>query len=263
MVLSGRGLLVKADNRAWGFWETAAWVAAALILLDYLFPKLEHLVLDGTTVGKAITDNFALGALNSALVWIVPILLLIAAVWIRRLPVRSYFAWVAPRPGFVLIALATGAALQVLSYAVPYLLGVDMTSAAAAQYRAAQSAGLPVWLPLLLTWPGDIAAPLVEESIFRGFLWRGWGASRLGARGTWLLTSLVFAAYHIEKVIGTSPFNVGFVLVQDLLLGLLLGWLRWRSGGTFISMAAHLIYNVIPPIVTFMIGAILVGHLMG
>jgi hypothetical protein len=92
---------VKADTRAWSFWETAAWVAAALILLDYLFPKLEHLVLDGTTVGKAITDNFALGALNSALVWIVPILLLLAAVWIRRLPVRSYFAWVAPRPGFV------------------------------------------------------------------------------------------------------------------------------------------------------------------
>lgn len=250
-------------TRVWGFWATAAWVAAALILLDYLFPKFEHLVLDGTAVGKAITNHLALGAVNTALVWIVPILLLLVAVKIRWLPVPNYFAWVTPQPGFVALALATGAALQVLSYAVPYLLGADMTTAAAAQYRSAQSAGVPVWLPLLLTWPGDIAAPLVEESIFRGFLWRGWEASRLGVRGTWLLTSLVFTAYHIEKVIGTGPFNIGFVLVQDLLLGLLLGWLRWRSGSTFISMAAHLIYNIIPPVVTFMIGAILVGHLMG
>lgn len=248
------------DNRkAWGFWATAIWVVAALVLKDSLFPRFEHLLLNGTTTGKAITNHLALGAANLALIWSVPILLLLVAVWMRRLPVRSYFAWTASRPGFVILALVAGAALQLASYAIPYLAGADMTSAEVAQYRANQSAGNPVWLPLFFAWPSFVCAPVVEESIFRGFLWRGWEASRLGARGTWLLSSLVFAAYHVPKVIGMGPLNGGIILFEDLLLGFLLGWLRWRSGSTFASMAAHFAYNLIPPVVTFTIGAVLAG----
>jgi membrane protease YdiL (CAAX protease family) len=251
---------MRAGDKAWGFWTTALWVMAALVLKDYLFPKFEHLVLNGTAVGHAIDAHLALGAVNLALVWLVPILLLLAAVWMKRLPVRSYFAWVATRPGIVLLALAAGAAFQLLTYALAYLAGADMTSDAVAQYRSAQTAGDPVWLPLFLAWSGFIAAPLVEESIFRGFLWRGWDASRLGARGTWLLSSLVFAAYHIEKAIGMGPVNGGIMLFEVFLLGLLMGWLRWRSGSTLPGMAAHFANNVIPPVATFMIGAISVGH---
>ena len=220
------------SDKAWGFRTTALWIIAALVLKDYLFPKFEHLVLDGTTVGRAIGRHLALGALNIVLVWLVPILLLLAAVRMKPIPAQDYFAWVAPRAVNVFLALAAGAALQLAGDAIPYLTGADMTAAAIAQYRSAQSAGEPVWLPLFDVWPSFIAAPLVEESIFRGFLWRGWEASRLGARGTWLLTSLVFAAYHIEKVIGLDPLIGGIILSEDLLLGLLLGWLRWRSGST-------------------------------
>lgn len=89
---------MRTGDEAWGSWTTALWVAAALLLKDYLFPKLEHLVLNGTAIGHAIDAHLALGALNLALVWFVPILLLLAAVWMKRLPVRSYFAWVATRP---------------------------------------------------------------------------------------------------------------------------------------------------------------------
>ncbi len=251
---------MRTGDEAWGFWTTALWVVAAVVLKDYLFPRFEHLVLNGTAVGHAIDAHLALGAVNLALVWLVAILLLLAAVWMKRLPVRSYFAWVATRPGIVFLALAAGAAFQLASYAIPYLAGADMTSDAIAQYRSAQTAGNPVWLPLFFAWPSFIAAPLVEESIFRGFLWRGWDASRLGARGTWLLSSLVFAAYHIPKVIGTNPLQAGIILFEDLLLGLLLGWLRWRSASTLPAMAGHFAYNVIPPVLTLMIGAMLAEH---
>jgi uncharacterized protein len=251
---------MRGADKAWGFWATALWVMAALVLKDYLFPKFEHFVLNGTAVGHAIDAHLALGAVNLALVWLVPILLLLATVWIKRLPVRSYFAWVAARPGIVLLALTAGAAFQLASYTIPYLAGADMTSDAIAQYRSEQTAGDPVWLPLFLAWPSFIAAPLVEESIFRGFLWRGWETSQLGARGTWLLSSLVFSAYHIPKVIGTNPLQAGIILFDDLLLGLLLGWLRRRSGSTLPAMMGHFAYNVIPPVLTFIIGAMLAGH---
>lgn len=248
---------MRGADKTWGFWATALWVMAALVLKDYLFPKFEHLVLNGTAVGHAIDAHLALGAVNLALVWLVPILLLLVAVWMKRFPVRSYFAWVATRPGIVFLALTVGAGFQLASYAIPYLAGADMTSDAIAQYRSAQAA---VWLPFFLAWPSFIAAPLVEESIFRGFLWRGWEASHLGARGTWLLSSLVFSAYHIPRVIGTNPLQAGIILFEDLLLGLLFGWLRWRSGSTLPAMVGHFAYNVIPPVLTLMIGAMFAGH---
>jgi hypothetical protein len=181
----------SADGKPWGFWTTALWVAAAIALFADLFPRLELLLLKGTAVGHAIDAHFALGALNLALTWAVPILLLLLAVRIRRIPARDYFAWVAPRPGYIGIAVASGLALQVASYAVPYLAGGDLTAPGVAQYRHALSVGTPVWLPLLLAWPAIVAAPLVEESIFRGFLWRGW-ASSLGAKWTLILTALAF-----------------------------------------------------------------------
>ena len=224
---------MRTGDKGSDFWSTALWVVAALVLKDYLFPKFEHLVLNGTAVGRAIDAYLALGAVNLALVWLVPMLLLLAAVWMKRLPVQSYFAWVATFPGIVLLALAAGAAFQLASYAIPYLAGADMTS----RCHRAIPLGTNRWRSRLAAAVFSvaklIAAPIVEESIFRGFFWRGWDASSLlGARGTWLLSSLVFAAYHIPKVIGTDPLQAGFVLFDDLLLGLLLGWLRWRSGST-------------------------------
>jgi membrane protease YdiL (CAAX protease family) len=252
-------------NNTWGFWATAAWVAAALVLKDDLFPRFEHALLDHTAVGRAISNHLALGALNTALVWLVPILLLLVAVRIRRWPARKYFAWVAPRPGFIVPALAAGVALQLAGYAIPYLAGADMTASAVEQYRSTQNAGNPVWLPLFLSWPAYIAAPLVEESIFRGFLWRGWQSSPLGVRGTWILSSFVFAAYHIPKAIdmGLDGPSATILLSEDLLLGFLLGWLRWHAASLVPSIAAHFAYNVIPPLVTLLIGAIVVGHLTG
>ena len=153
--------------------------------------------------------------------------------------------------------MVAGAALQLATYGLAYGGGADITSDAVAQYRAARVAGEPAGMVLFLRWPGFIAAPVIEESIFRGFLWRGWEDSRLGARGTWLLSSLVFAAYHIPKVLGMSPFGAGIILCEDLLLGLLLGWLRWRSRSIFPAMAAHFAYNVVPPVFDFIVGAVL------
>ncbi len=96
----------SADGKPWGVWTTALWVAAAMALFVDLFPRFQHLLLNGTAVGHAIGAHFALGALNLALRWAVPILLLLLAVRIKRIPARDYFAWVAPRPGYILIAVA-------------------------------------------------------------------------------------------------------------------------------------------------------------
>jgi membrane protease YdiL (CAAX protease family) len=77
-----------------------------------------------------------------------------------------------------------------------------------------------------------LLAPLAEELIFRGLLF-GWLQSRWNAGVAWIVSSLAFAAAHIDVA------HIALVLP----LGLLFGWLRWRTGSLVPSLAAHAINN--------------------
>jgi membrane protease YdiL (CAAX protease family) len=75
-------------------------------------------------------------------------------------------------------------------------------------------------------------APLVEELIFRGLLY-GWLAGRWGTILAWIVSSLVFAAAHVE------PAHAILVLP----LGLWFGWLRRRTDSIWPSLVAHMVNN--------------------
>jgi membrane protease YdiL (CAAX protease family) len=79
-----------------------------------------------------------------------------------------------------------------------------------------------------------ITAPLFEELVFRGYLWRVVGI----AAPAWVAavaTTLVFAAYHID------PVHV----VALLPTAVFMGWLRYASRSIFPCMVAHLTNNAI------------------
>lgn len=249
--------------KPWGFWASLAWLALVLILMLWGFDRLEHALLNGTAFGRLIGSNLALGALNLLLEWSVPLLVLLTAVRIRSCRVREYFGWLRPRGRDVLIGILLALALQSMYYAFFYLSGADITAAAIAQYRAETAAGTPHWTSMLLRWPAIICAPFVEESVFRGFLWRGWAQSPLGATRTWLLTSLAFAAYHIPAAMRLHPVLAVVMLVQVFLLGLLLGWVRWRSGTTTATIIGHVAHNLVPPLFTIVVGAMSAGFVLG
>lgn len=96
-----------------------------------------------------------------------------------------------------------------------------------------QTAGfLPLlWATLL------IEAPLFEEAFFRGFMFRGIAASRLGGLGAVVITSLIFTAMHLQY----DAFALSYVLG----LGVLLGVARWKTGSTCLTMALHAFANLI------------------
>lgn len=77
-----------------------------------------------------------------------------------------------------------------------------------------------------------ILAPLVEEAVFRGLLY-GWIADRWGSIAAWLISSLLFAAAHVE------PAHAILVLP----LGLWFGWLRRQTGSLWPSLVAHMANN--------------------
>lgn len=77
--------------------------------------------------------------------------------------------------------------------------------------------------------------PLAEEWIFRGWLFQALARTRPGMLVALPATTLIFSLLH-------SFYSPGGVLVIGL-LGLFLGWLRWRYNQLWLCVLAHAVYN--------------------
>ena len=96
--------------------------------------------------------------------------------------------------------------------------------------RRAQNA---LWL-LVLSFCA--AAPLTEELMTRGFLYRGWSESLLRPLGAIIVSSLVWTCMHLQYD--------AFFLAQVLSIGLLFGWLRYACGSTWVTIVLHGLNNL-------------------
>jgi membrane protease YdiL (CAAX protease family) len=85
-----------------------------------------------------------------------------------------------------------------------------------------------------------IIGPVTEEIVFRGFLFRGLSASFLGVAGTLIVTSIAWALLHVQYD--------WLTVAQIFLIGLLLGWLRWASGSTLLTISLHVLANLVATI---------------
>ena len=88
----------------------------------------------------------------------------------------------------------------------------------------------------LLVFAFCVAAPITEEFFARGFLYRGWSESFLRPAGAILLSSAVWTMMHLQ-------YN-GFFLAQVFSIGLLLGYLRYRSNSTWLTVVLHGLNNL-------------------
>lgn len=77
-----------------------------------------------------------------------------------------------------------------------------------------------------------VSAPLFEEIIFRGYVWRVLEVG-FGALPAMIGSTLLFAAFHID------PVHV----VSLLPTAAFLGFLRWRSGSLLPCVVAHAVNN--------------------
>lgn len=89
----------------------------------------------------------------------------------------------------------------------------------------------PVWL---LLGSFAVVPAIFEELCFRGFIF---GALRTRLTGTWtvIVTALLFGLFH--------EFFIPGKLIPSALLGLVLGWVRLRSGSALPGMVLHALHN--------------------
>jgi len=127
------------------------------------------------------------------------------------------------------VALAVAGVLA----AVSALIFGDFTSSAGdAAAQLADSAGRPV--VVVFAFMVAFGAPVVEEIAFRGLLFAGLRKHGFSPLITIALSALVFALFHFEPV---RILVVGGI-------GLVLGFLRWRTGALGAGMIAHCVNNL-------------------
>lgn len=83
-----------------------------------------------------------------------------------------------------------------------------------------------------------LAAPLAEETFFRGFVFRG----LLGRLGMWraaTASGVLFGVLHITGL-ASLPLVVPFSLI-----GILFAWVYYRTGSLWSTIGAHFLFNLI------------------
>lgn len=83
-----------------------------------------------------------------------------------------------------------------------------------------------------------VFAPILEELVFRGYLFNAWRNTRLGASGTILLTTVLFALLHVAQY---SWLLVGYITVFSIILGVA----REKTNSIVTPMVIHSLNNLI------------------
>jgi membrane protease YdiL (CAAX protease family) len=168
----------------------------------------------------------------------------LAAAWIAIRPTRTPFAdylalrwtsWSNLLIGIISLALLVGG-WDMVSRA----LGREVTPGFMGEVLKSARADGALWL---LVVAFCIAAPLSEEILSRGFLYRGWSESRLGVVGAIVLSSLAWTSLHLQYD--------WFFFGEIFSIGLLLGYLRYRSNSTWLTIVLHGLNNFAATAQTF------------
>ncbi len=203
----------------------AGYVAALIVLLRWWRGDVQSLIAaqyDGAVVTLSVL------VLNPVAVGV-----LLLAIRLRGADPVEYLALVLPRMraatvgiiGIVIIIALTDALLFVSGRAI-------VSDFQVVSYTTAAAEG---WLPLL--WIATVlVAPAGEEIMFRGYLFRGFVRSERSAWPAIVVISLLWAGLHVQYD-WTGMAEIGVA-------GLFLGWVRWRSGSTLLTILLHALFNL-------------------
>jgi membrane protease YdiL (CAAX protease family) len=230
----------RREPRVWKFWGTALW---GLVVFVAMFvgqvAVVVFFVLKGggpVELGEAI-KVVASSGLAISLSVIAGLPAVAAALWLAihwtRTPYLDYLAlrltsWRNLVIGVVgMVVLVEG--WDLLSRATGHEVTPDFMVEV---LKSARGDGA-LWLLVLAFC---VAAPITEELFARGFLYRGWSESPLRVPGAILLSSVVWTGLHLQY----DWFFFGEVFC----IGLWLGYIRYRSNSTWLTIVLHGLNNL-------------------
>jgi CAAX protease family protein len=93
----------------------------------------------------------------------------------------------------------------------------------------------------------SVAAPMSEEVLARGFLYRGWSASFLRVPGAIILSSLLWTVVHLQYDL--------YFLAEVFYIGLWFGYMRYRSHSLWLTIVLHALNNLTAVVLTMWLGS--------
>jgi len=172
-----------------------------------------------------------------------PVQVLLLALMARQTgaSVADYLGLKLPRKSDVTLGIIAVVIFIVVGNGISWLLGQNIvTSFQRDIYRTAIAAGWLPWLWLAVV----VVAPIGEETLFRGFLFRGWHRSPRDAWPVIIVIALLWAIIHAQYDL--------YAIAQVFAYGLVLGWFRWVTGSTILTMFMHGLINFEGMLETFM-----------
>jgi len=225
--------------RIWKFWGTALWglFIFAAMFVGQLTVVLYFVFRQEGDIDIASTIRAVGGGLTISLSVIMGLPAVAAACWVAtrwsRTPYADYLAlrWTSWRNvvlGVIALAALVGC-WDLLSRA----LGREITPGFMGDVLKSAQADGALWLLVIAFC---VAAPISEELFARGFLYRGWSESRLGPAGAILLSSIAWTSLHLQYD--------WFFFCEVFSIGLLFGYLRYRTGSTWLTIVLHGLNNL-------------------
>ena len=237
---------IQRPPRIWKFWGTTLWglfIFAAMFAGQIAVVVWFVLRRDGP-FDMASSIQVVGGGLTISLSVIMGLPAVAAACWVAicfsRTPFAEYLAlrWTSWKN----FALGLGA-LVVLVIGWDLLsrvLGREITPGFMGDVLKSAQADGALWLLVIAFC---VAAPMSEEFFARGFLYRGWSESFLWPAGAIILSSLAWTSLHLQY----DWFFFGEVFS----IGLLLGYWRYRTGSTWLTILLHGLNNFAATVQTF------------
>jgi CAAX protease family protein len=224
---------MTSDPQPWGRWATFG-----LGLLAMFGGQAAGLFALSWWFGRGLTqmpDFSGDGAAVSIIIYVsIPVQLALLYLMAQQPGGRAadYLGLKWPSRGELRFGIAATVALIIAGDALSWVLGRSLVTPFQNDiYRTAANTGwlLPLWLAVVAV------VPLGEETLFRGFLFRGWLRKPTDAWPAILLTAFLWAIVHVQYD--------WYVIAQVFGFGVLLGWLRWATGSTILTMVLHALIN--------------------
>jgi membrane protease YdiL (CAAX protease family) len=234
-------ILTPAEHkpRVWKFWGTALWglFVFAAMFVGQLAVVGWFILRQGGPIDIDAAIHVLGGGRTIALSVITGLPAVVAAIWLpvhlSRTPFVDYLAlrwtsWKNVLLGVVLMIVV------VMGWdMISRLTGRDVQPGFMGEVvKSAEDDGA-LWLLVIALC---VAAPITEEFFARGFLYRGWSESFLRPLGAILLSSAVWTMLHLQYD--------WFFLGEVFSIGLVLGYMRYRSQSIWLTILLHGLNNL-------------------
>lgn len=238
-----------AKPRVWKFWGTALW---GLVIFGAMFAgqigAIVYLAWSrGGPVNLAAMQDVGRDPAALALSVTMGLPTTLAAVWLAiRLKGASFVEYLALRwPSWKQFLLgAIGLLVVVLVWeTMSRSLGREATPGVMTDLL---KSGRDKGAAAILVFAFALAAPMSEEVLARGFLYRGWSESFLRVPGAIVLSSLVWTVVHLQYDL--------YFLAEVFSIGLWFGYMRSRANSLWLTIALHALNNLTAVVLTMWLG---------